>query len=127
MISSFINKGFTEYVPTVTSTVGALGTVERRGRYTVVGSLLFIQFYIKIVSVGSGSGYLDINLPIPSSANGLIFSFYGRETMSTGYGLQALPLQNPAPVTGIRVVRYDNASIIGTNYMYLLSGFYEID
>lgn len=55
------------YTPVITSTVGTIaGFANIGGRYIVIGKMCFVEAHFDITNNGTGSGRIDVTLPLPS-------------------------------------------------------------
>lgn len=112
---------WSSWSPTVTSSGGTITTsVVNAATYTQIGKTVFVAFDVTISNAGTGSGALQVSLPVtPLRVNHGI----AREINSTGSS-GAAEFRNS---TGLAyVVRYDNATLIATGYRVIVNGCYEV-
>ena len=110
---------WTVYTPTVTSSVGALGSATGTGRYQKLGKTVHFRATATITTNGTGSGAINITLPFTAVATA---SCVGRENFA-GKMLQGTIYGGTAVCT---VFNYDNTYSAANNYVLLISGTYEV-
>jgi hypothetical protein len=110
------------WTPTLTSQNGSLTSVTAgTGYYTKVGRQVNIICFPTITNVGTGSGVLILSgLPFTSLSS--IYASGSREDAATGIGLVTSAWSS----TEILLAKYDNGTVIGTNYRYPLSITYIV-
>ena len=110
------------WTPTLTSQNGSLTSVTAgTGYYTKVGRQVNIICSPTITNVGSGSGVLILS-GLPFTPSPSIVASGSREDVQTGIGLVTSSWSS----TEILVAKYDNGTVIGTNYRYPLSITYIV-
>jgi len=73
------------YVPTITSTIGALGTIGIVNcEYQQRGLIIFFTIRVTISANGTGSGQLRVSLPKASRSTGVISVLTGRGAANVG-------------------------------------------
>ena len=78
---------FGTFTPSIAPTSGSFSGVGTcSGFYTKIGNLVHYQCELSVISVGSGSGSIDVtNLPFTSASTGLVHTVnHGRETQIDG-------------------------------------------
>jgi hypothetical protein len=78
---------FGTFTPSIAPTSGSFSGVGTcSGFYTKIGNLVHYQCELNVISVGSGSGSIDVtNLPFTSASTGLVHTVnHGRETQIDG-------------------------------------------
>ena len=110
------------WTPTLTSQNGSLTSVTAgTGYYTKVGRQVNIICSPTITNVGTGSGVLILS-GLPFTPSPSIVASGSREDAQTGIGLVTSSWSS----TEILLAKYDNGTVIGTNYRYPLSITYIV-
>ena len=102
-----------------TSTSGALGSASGNMRHKKIGRIVFVEFSLNVVDVGTAGGGLVMTLPYTSAG---LFVITGRDVASTGYALVG---SMAALGTSLSVFKYDNTFPAVNGSTLVLSGVYE--
>lgn len=114
--------GYFSYTPTVSSSSGTITTFGAIvSRFTLIEKIAFIEISVRITTNGTGTGSIDISLPINSNSSPWNI-VAGRENTATGKMLQGI-----VSTSSIKVYTYDNNYPGVDNAELLISGSYEID
>lgn len=106
--------------PTPTPGAGAFTAATATVRCKKIGRTVFVNVVIAITTVGTGSGYVTINLPF-AVASPTVLS--GRETALTGKALAGQA--GSAGSAFLAIYNFDGTSAIGAGVSLVLSGVYE--
>jgi hypothetical protein len=108
------------YTPVITSTVGTITTSVCTGKYMRKGQSVFYEASCQITNNGTGSGALNITLPINSS-NVAVFTNIGNARAISGKSLIGTIIQLTNVVT---VTDYNNIYPASTGETIVISGWY---
>ena len=118
-----IGAAWETWTPTVTSSGGTLGSVTiNSAKYGRIQKIVFCSFDITITAVGTGSGSLNITLPITgvTGQNGKAVGVW-RERSVTG----DMGFVNFATTTLAFCQRYDQGAILNTGRTFAGTFTYE--
>lgn len=110
------------YTPTVTSSAGTLTTTTtNRARFTRVNNIVTGQVDVTLNNIGTGSGSLNITLPVTASAvqRGVVM---GREAAVTGEGINGELINT----TTVALYRTSGNTMIVNNYRATFTIVYEV-
>jgi hypothetical protein len=113
------NLAWTTYTPTITAGAGTITTKSATGRYKQIGKTVFVYIDITIFTNGSGSGYVNANLPVAVNASSVSI-LTGREANTTGTMLQGVAIG-----TNVLIFTYNNLYPGADGYRIITSGVYE--
>jgi hypothetical protein len=117
------NSAWTSYTPTVTSGSGTITSYTSVGGYTRIGKLCVFRFSVTITNAGTGGGAMYVTLPFTAISSSSQMGS-SRETAVVGYmGTASIPSGVP---TRCDVNKYDNGTLIGTNYVNVGFVAYEV-
>lgn len=84
-----VSTAWTSYTPTLTAQTGAITTSSATGRYKRIGKTVFAEMDVILTAPGTGSGYLNVSLPVTAAAfrySGSVFE-YNQATNVAGGGV----------------------------------------
>lgn len=112
--------GFTLYTPGAVTSGGSSTFGARTGRYIIEGKRVFVQFSVTVTSVGTGTGFVIVDLPIAAVSQE--YALMGFDTGFTGNPVFGRIVPGQAAVQ----VKLINGSFPAQNGSVLnLSGWYE--
>jgi parallel beta-helix repeat protein len=109
---------YTNYVPTVTASSGAITSYTASGNYYQLGYLLFFEAQVTITDNGTGAVALLVSVPFDSSATGIVV---GKNT-TVGTTLSGVILGHQVTITNTA-----NTYPVATGNTIYISGFYQIN
>lgn len=115
-----VSTALTSYSPGVASTVGTITTKSATGKYKQVGKMVFVQIRISITTNGTGSGSIQVDLPVASNAS--VYTQSGRATGVSGKQIQGITVSGAATLA---IFNYDNTYPGADGEVIVISGWYE--
>jgi hypothetical protein len=111
------------YTPTLTAESGTITTISGSARYCQIAKNAFVSYTITITNKGTGSGFLNMTLPVPSkTATAVWGNGFGRETAVTGKYI----VNEVTSGAGLGMKFVDGTTVIVSGYTLQGSFWYEV-